>query len=100
MKECSAEIFINRFDKVELNGLYIFVIQHCSVCDKYLEIIKEKKYFDDFYLINCMEDAPFFMEKLGLDDLPYTILFKNNSRIFECGGILFNKQVNILKRFL
>jgi hypothetical protein len=92
--------FISDFKSIKLNGIYVFVVNNCNVCDKYIEKIKEKNYFSDYNIINCMEDIVFFMETLGLDDMPYTILFKNNTRIYECGGVLFNKQVNTLKGLL
>jgi hypothetical protein len=100
MNLISSDTFQELFYSIKLNGIYIFIIHDCSVCDNYLDKIKSNNYFMEYNVVNCMEDISFYMETFGLDDMPYTILFNNNTRLYECGGILFDKQVNKLKEFL
>ena len=100
MNIIKTNTFKDLFHSIKLNGLYIFIIDDCIVCDQYIEKIKKNKYFTNFNLVNCLEDIVFYMEDVGLDDIPYTIVYNNNTRLYECGGILFDKQVNELRKYI
>lgn len=77
------------------NGVYIFYIDECIVCDEYLQALRESNInTKKWYLVNCDEDEEYYMDKHMLKDMPTTRLYKDNVIMWERSGILYDVQIN------
>lgn len=86
--------------KKGLDGIYIYILDDCSLCIEYLKELEVKKTFENVYVVNCNEDVDYFMREFGLDNMPYTIVYKDGKELYERAGILFEKQIRDLKEAL
>ena len=79
------------------NGIYVFHSPDCWTCQDHLENFE--KSFKDFILINVESDRKFF-ENIGVTLVPHTRVYKDGEIIYEETGMLFDKQIEELKKVL
>lgn len=85
--------FKEQLNNKTLNGVYIFVITDCVLCKNHVANWP----FRNKNILNCYEDWDYFRFDLKLDDMPTTRLYKNGECVFECVGVMYDRQLNKLK---
>lgn len=81
----------------KLNGIYVFIADDCSLCDTYMKNLENFGCFSDITVINCLENIDYYMKEFGLDNMPYTLIFKEGKEVYEAEGVLYEKQLRELK---
>lgn len=81
-----------QFQEENKNGIYIFVVDDCSVCRTYIAELK-KIDTSNWHGVNCNEDIYFYFEDELVDDMPCTRIYKNNKVVWEKRGVLYSAQI-------
>jgi hypothetical protein len=81
----------------KLYGTYVFIASDCPLCFEMLKRLDESNKIDQIYVVDCLEDPDYYMRELGLDNMPLTIVFKDNEEVYEKEGVLYDKQIRELK---
>ena len=97
-KEISVEKYKEDFNK--MNGVYVYILSDCSLCDDHLKRLEESKMFDEINLVNCLEDIDYFWQEQGLDDMPVTRCYFEGDVMYEKGGVFYDKQQKELKEVI
>jgi len=85
------QLDIRVFHREKPNGVYVFILDDCFICQEYL---KELKKIDtsDWYLIDCGQNAGYFLRQHNVDDVPHTRVYIDGEIIWERSGALYEKQ--------
>lgn len=94
MFEIEKEDFEKLIQEDALN-IVVFYRPNCDVCDIYFEELKRRN-INNFYKININEDVVHYKGRLGIWSLPQTRIYMNGNVVWECVGVLFDKQINEL----
>lgn len=79
------------------NGIYIYHSPGCFTCEHHIENFQ--RFSKEFFLVPTMEDPEFF-ENDGIRITPTTRLYKNNEKLWEQEGMLFETQLQDLRKIL
>jgi hypothetical protein len=82
----------------KLDGVYVFITSDCPLCQYLLKNFQKFNIIDNVYVVDCINDVNYFMKEFDLDDMPTTIIFKDNIIKYEVMGVLFEKQMRELKK--
>jgi hypothetical protein len=93
--ELDSDDFKEMYEK-GIDGIVVFIMNDCHLCIDHINRL-ERSNISKFYVVNCLEDTNHYMMEMKLDDMPYTILYKNSEIKYEKGGVLFDKQQRELK---
>ena len=85
------------FEAQKKDGVYIFESPGCFTCEHHIE--EFQKFMKDFFVISTKEDPEFF-ESIGIEITPTTRIYKKNSMVWEKSGMLFDTQIEEMRKFL
>ncbi len=88
---------LDGFKKQIKNGVYIFISPGCFTCEFHLE--EFKKQMNGFYIISTMEDPAYFSD-IGIEITPTTRIYKQDKLIWSKDGVLFDSQLEDMRKFL
>ena len=88
---------LDGFKSQRKEGIYVFHSPGCFTCEHHIEIFS--KHFSNFYMISTMEDPEYF-ESIGIKLTPETRIYKNNDLIFRKDGVMFDTQLDEMRKYL
>lgn len=100
MKKIEIPVELYKQDIDKLNGVYVYILNDCSLCDDHLNKLEESNMVNEINLVNCLEDIDYYWKEQGLDDLPVTRVYKDGKKIFEKGGVFYDKQQKELREVI
>lgn len=93
MSQLSKQEFVD----MQKNGVFVFHSFSCWTCSDHIENLKGS--VDFFYTVEYELDVDYF-ESIGIDATPTTIVYKNNEKLYQKSGMLFETQINDMLRFM
>ncbi len=86
-KVCKKE-----FDKKD--GVYVFYSTNCWTCEEHIQNLSQN--ISHFFLVDTSEDFNYYIEEVGIQITPTTVVYKNGNQVWKKSGMLFDKQINEL----
>lgn len=99
-RELSREeaCIITEDDIGELDGIYVFLIEGCVQCHKLIEQLNYQNIdYSDWNFIQVLGNMTFFMDDMGLEDMPTTRFYVDGVIRWEMFGIMFPSQIKQLQ---
>lgn len=85
------------FQRQKKHGIYIFESPGCFTCSYHIE--EFSKHFSEFYIISTLEDPAYF-EFIEIGITPTTRIYKNDKLIWTKEGVLYDTQLDEMRKFL
>lgn len=79
------------------DDIYVFHSPGCWTCQDHLENFE--KHFPDFVLVDVSFDYDYF-ESIGVTLTPVTRMYKNGEVVYECSGMMFDTQIEEMRKCL
>lgn len=84
--------FVHNLDN-NVNGVYIFELDSCTVCDRYNSLLKDVDTSHRIFRIDCDEDLDYYMS-LGLNQMPETRLYLSGEFVKSVKGIPTQSEIS------
>jgi hypothetical protein len=85
------------FEKQKKDGVYIFESPGCFTCSHHIELFK--KFMSGFFVVPTKEDPEYF-ESIDIKITPTTRIYKNDKIVWDKEGVLFDTQIQEMRKFL
>jgi len=92
MKELTVEEY-----KQPKNGIYVYFKPECQMCKNYFDNL-ENTDTSQWFKVDCSQDEDFFISD-GLEGMPHTRYYINDTVVWDKGGALFQFQIQQLLAF-
>ena len=93
MKELTNSEFIN----MKKDGVFVFHSFRCWTCKDHIKELQDKISY--FYTIDYDADVDLY-ETYGIKMTPTTVVYKNDVKVYQQVGMLFETQINQLLEHL
>jgi hypothetical protein len=80
------------------DGVFIFYSEGCWTCEYYIE--EFQKEMENFYIVDTSEDYNFYIEECGIELTPTTIVYKDDRPVWRKQGMLFDTQLEEMRKYL
>ena len=95
MIEINKAQFQELFSKKEIN-VFCFYKPDCVVCEQHYEKLSKYPISTAFHKVDIGEDLIYYKTELGMWVIPETRIYYDSKIVWACGGILYDKQLNLL----
>ena len=85
------------FEKLNKDGIFIFHSEKCWTCHNHIQ--EMKKLFPELFIIHYDNDVDYY-ESIGITQTPLTAIYRSNENIYQKAGMLFDTQLDELRRYL
>ncbi len=81
-----------------LNGIILFVSEHCSICSKEKELFQKCNI--KFDTIVCDNDPNYFIESHKIDVLPEVRIYENNNVVWNKIDLVSEADLDVLRSYI
>jgi hypothetical protein len=86
-------------DVNNLNGVYVFIIEGCYQCFKFIEQLNFQNVdYSEWKFVQVLGNMNFFMDDMGLEDMPTIRYYVKGKIQYENFGVLFPPQIKKLNK--